>query len=116
MKRKTVERQIKQWIKNGTLQEKLSHYVENSIHDVYTWGNFTSKFLFTIPVDLYRSTDMDYYSFTVYRMKHLEHFHNDKWFRNVLTHEYDVSVSRPFYGKSRIYYDEILEALCNRII
>lgn len=105
MKRKTVERQIKQWIKNGTLQEKLSHYVEDSIENIHE-GYSTSR-LFTIPLCFYNISN---------RMDCSESFYNDKWFRNTLTHGYNVSVSRPFYPNRLIYYDEILEALCNRII
>lgn len=105
MKRKTVERQIKQWVKNGTLHEKLSHYVENSIQDIHE-GYSTSR-LFTIPLCFYNISN---------RMDCSESFYNDKFLWDILTYEYGVYVGRPYYPNKSIYYDEILEALCNRII
>ena len=102
---KTVERWIHSWIENDTLQEKLSHYVDYSIQDIHK-GYSTSR-LFTIPLCFYNKSN---------RMDCSESFHNDRWFRNILTHKHNIRVGRPFYSNKSIYYDEILQWLCNRII
>lgn len=103
---KTVERWIHSWIENDTLQEKLSHYVENSIQSIHE--GYTTSRLFSIPLYFTNSRTS--------RMDCSEIFHNDKWFRNILTHKHNIRVGRPFYSDKSIYYDEILQWLCDRII